>query len=54
MCDVCTVEPLYKGHIGTSHFVHCIEVVHSLEVENVLELWESIFLVPHKVSFVGK
>ena len=28
-----TVEPLYKGHIGTSHFVHCREVVHSSEVK---------------------
>ena len=31
-----TVGPLYKGHIGTSYFVHCREVVHSSEVENVL------------------
>ena len=27
--------PLYKGHIGTSKFVHCREVVHSSEVKNV-------------------
>ena len=33
-----TVGPLYKGHIGTSKFVHCREVVHSSEVENVLAL----------------
>ncbi len=24
---ICTVEPLNKGHIGTSHFVHYREVV---------------------------
>ena len=33
-----TVGPLYKGHIGTSKFVHCREVVHSSEVKNVLTL----------------
>ena len=33
-----TVGPLYKGHIGTSKFVHCREFVHSSEVENVLAL----------------
>ena len=33
-----TGGPLYKGHIGTSKFVHCREVVHSSEVENVLAL----------------
>ena len=33
-----TVEPLYKGHIETSYFVHCREVVHSSEVKNVLAL----------------
>ena len=33
-----TVGPLYKGHIGTSKFVHCREVVHSSEVKNVLAL----------------
>ena len=38
-----TVGPLYKGHIGTSKFVHCREVVHSSEVESVLALYESIF-----------
>ena len=32
--DICnTVEPLYKGHIGISYFVHCREVVHSSEME---------------------
>ena len=33
-----TMEPLYKGHIGTSYFVHCREVVHSSEVKSVLAL----------------
>ena len=33
-----TVGPLYKGHIGTSKFVHCREVVQSSEVKNVLAL----------------
>ena len=36
-----TVEPQNKGHVGTSYFVLCREVVLSLEVENVLVLWES-------------
>ena len=39
--QACTVEPLNKGHIGTSHCVLCREVVLSLEVENELVLWES-------------
>ena len=34
---------LNKGHIGTSHFVLCGEVV---EVENVLVLWEREHLGP--------
>ena len=29
-----TVEPPNKGHIGTSHFVLCREVVLSSEVKN--------------------
>ena len=33
-----TVEPPNKGHVGTSYFVLCREVVLSLEVENVLVL----------------
>ena len=41
-----TGGPLYKGHIGTSYFINCREVVHSSEVENVLALYESLFLVP--------
>ena len=34
-CSMCAyrVGPLYKGHIGTSHFVHCREVVLSSEVK---------------------
>ena len=38
-----TVKPPNEGHVGTSHFVLCREVVLSLEVENVLVhvLWES-------------
>ncbi len=31
-----TVEPLNKGHIGTSHFVLYTEVVLSLEVKDAL------------------
>ena len=38
VCTVHTVEPLYKGHIGTSEFVHCREVIHYLDVGNVLAL----------------
>ena len=49
-----TVEPLNKGHIGTSHFALCREVVLSLEVENVLVLWESKYLGPKEVSFIDK
>ena len=42
-----TLEPPNKGHVGTSHFVICREVVLSLEVENVLVvLWESAHLGP--------
>ena len=41
-----TVKPPNKGHVGTSHFVHCRETVLSLEVENVLVLWESEHLGP--------
>ena len=28
-----TVEPPINGHVGDEHFVHCSEVVPSLEVE---------------------
>ena len=41
-----TVEPLNKEHVGTSYFVLCREVVLSLEIENVLVLWESEHLGP--------
>ena len=41
-----TVEPLNIGHVGTSHFVLCREVVLSSEVEKVLVLWESEHLGP--------
>ena len=48
-----TVELPNKGHLGTSHFVlSCREVVVSLEVENVLVLWESEHLRPQEVSFI--
>ena len=33
--SVYTVEPPSNGHVGTSHFVHCREVVLSLEIKNV-------------------
>ena len=33
-----TVGPLYEGHICTSQFVYCREVVHSSKEENVLAL----------------
>ena len=33
MFDLFTVEPLTNGHVGDDHFVHCSEVVPSLEVE---------------------
>ena len=35
------MEAPNKGHVVTSHFVLCREVVLSLEVENVLVLRES-------------
>ena len=44
--NTCVVEPLNRGHFGTSHFVLCKEAIHSLEVENVLVLWESERLGP--------
>ena len=49
-----SLEPSNKGHIGTSHFVLCREVVLSLEVENVLVLWESEHLGPKEVSFIER
>ncbi len=33
-----TMEPLNKGHFGTSHFVPCREAVLFSEVENVLHI----------------
>ena len=45
-CYHITLEPPNKGHVGTSHFVLCREVFLSLEVENVLVLWESVHLGP--------
>ena len=41
-----TQSTVNKGHVGTSHFVLCREVVLSLEVENVLVLLESEHLGP--------
>ena len=40
MCivNLVTVGPLDKEHIGTSYLVHCREVVHYSEVDNVLAL----------------
>ena len=38
----CTVEPPNKGHVGTSHFVLCREVVLSSEIKNVLVLKKSV------------
>ena len=52
--DSSTMEPLNKGHIGTSRFVLCREVVLSLEVENALVLWESEHLGPQDVSFIER
>ena len=53
-CIKYTVEPLNKGHFGTSHFVLCRDVVLSLEVDNVLVLWESEHLGPKEVSFIER
>ena len=39
---MCTVEPLNKGHIGTSYLVCCRDVVFSLEVKNVLVLQSNL------------
>ena len=44
---IITVEPPNKGHVGTSHFVLCREVVLSLKVDNVL-----VHLGPQEVSFI--
>ena len=46
LCFNITVEPPNAGHVGTSYFVLCREVVLSLEIENVLVLWESEHLGP--------
>ena len=35
-----TVEPLNNGHVGDEHFVHCLEVVPSSEVEMYGQLME--------------
>ena len=48
------MEPPNKGHVGTNHFVLCREVVLSLEVENVVVLWESEHLGPQDVSFIER
>ncbi len=40
------MEPLYKGHHGTRHLVFYIEVVLSLEVQNVLLRYEVLHLGP--------
>ena len=54
MFMTCTVEPLNKGHVETCLFVLCREVVLSLEVGNVLVLWESENLGPKEVSFIER
>ena len=48
------MEPPNKGHVVTICFVLYREVVLSLEVENVLVLWESEHLGPSKASFVER
>ena len=55
--------PLYKGHIGTSYFVHCREVVQPSEVKKCIStIGESTFgalervlcrEVISMVSFIG-
>ena len=35
-----TVEPPNNGHVGDEHFVHCLEVVPSSEVEMYGQLME--------------
>ena len=50
----CTTEPSNKEHVWASNFVLCREVVLSLEVENVLVLWESEHLGPQEVSFIER
>ncbi len=42
--SLCTVEPLNKGHIGTSHFVHYREVVQSLDLLCRINLKGACFL----------
>ncbi len=44
-------QPPYKGHIGTRHFVLYIEVVFSLEVQNLLSRYEVLHLGPLNLSF---
>ena len=34
------MEPLNNGHVGDEHFVHCLEVVPSSEVEMYGQLME--------------
>ena len=40
-----TVEPLNKGHIDTSHFVHCRVIVHSSEMKRVSIIAKSILVI---------
>ncbi len=53
-CSTGTVEPPYKGHLGTRHPVHYKEVVLSLEVQNVLSRYEVLHLGPLNLSFIWR
>ena len=53
MCCVYTVEPPYKGHLETRHFVLYIEVL-SLEVRNVLSRYEILHLGQLNLSFMWR
>ena len=48
------MEPLNIGHVRTSHFVLCREVVRSSEVQNVLRIWGNEHLWLWSVSFVER
>ena len=45
-----TVEPPNNGHVGDEHFVHCLEVVPSSEVEMYGQLMEGA----SSLSIVGR
>ncbi len=49
-----TVEPPYKGHLGTRHLILYREVVVSLEVQKVLSRYGVHHLGPFNLSFIRR